>query len=59
MTRLKINDVLKNKERSYIINTMTTNFKTGETKLQLLNFIGELTGTAVNKFFEYDLNIEV
>lgn len=59
ITRLKLNDVLIIKERAYIINTMNINFTTGETKLELLNFIGELTGTSVNKFFEYDLNIEV
>ena len=59
ITRLKLNDILIIKERAYQINNMSINFTTGETKLQLLNFIGELTGTAVNKFFEYDLNIEV
>lgn len=59
ITRIELNDILIIKERAYQINNMNIDFTTGETKLELLNFIGELTGTEVNKFLELDLNIEV
>jgi len=61
LIKLNLNDIIIIRDRSYIINEMSTNLTTGQVKLQLLNAIGSLsvsgeTDLTDEGYFNYTLN---
>ena len=58
---IKMNDILKIRDRIYIINTMNTNLTTGEVNLNLLNYIGLVPNLIPDGFegFDYELDFEI
>jgi len=58
---IRLNDILRIRDRIYTINDIQTNLTTGEVKLNLLNYIGVIPNEIPKGFvgLNYDLNFDI
>ena len=59
--KIKLNDLIIIRDRTYVINTIETNLTNGKVKLELLNYIGDVPNQYEDNFigFNYDLNFNI